>query len=265
MLTVLLSHERSGSHLLGEAIKSLDGVRMFDEVCNAHAMPADSYPESFHRFHRDWITQKPEHISCPTFALQAEFNKAYFEHLTKLAAPLNAVVDIKYGHIHLFEGSWWPLFRRPMFFVSCESCDVRLIHLHRLNTLEAAVSAHIAEERKVWHSWQPEATRTEGFTCAVPVAQIVNDARLLIEQSSWIGSRWMGRIPVLTVTYEELATDIARPDSELLARTASHVGGTIQTLFRPSLQKLGRPLQESIINYAELKMACRGTPLDPMT
>jgi len=262
MLTILLSHERSGSHLLGEAVKSLAGVRMIDEVCNPHAMPADKCPESFHRFHRNWIAENPEHLSCPQFQLQMEFNRTYFTLLDNLAAPLNAVVDIKYGHIHHFEGPWWPLFRRPMFFASCESCNVRIIHLYRLNTVEAAVSAHIAERRKVWHSWQSEAAQMDAFTCSVPVNQIVNDARLLIEQTRWIGSRWMGRIPVLTVTYERLAAEIANPNSELLEEIGTHVGGEVTSAFRPGLKKLGRPLQESVTNHGELVDACKGTDLE---
>ena len=53
MITILLSHERSGSHLLSELLDLFKGVSSVGEVCNARAVPVED-EESFHRFRRDW-------------------------------------------------------------------------------------------------------------------------------------------------------------------------------------------------------------------
>ena len=44
----------------------------------------------------------------------ARLTDAYFAHLASIAKPNKKIfVDIKYGHVHNFEISWWPSERRP--------------------------------------------------------------------------------------------------------------------------------------------------------
>src|SRR6185503_13749538 len=128
-LTILLCHERSGSHLLGEFLGSLDGVRMFDEVCNAGAVQPKSAPESFHRFRHDAIMGDPNLLLDPTPARHLQFIRAYFAHLKTLDAFPNIAVDIKYGHVVNFEGWWWPITPRPRLFTFCAEDDIGVIHL----------------------------------------------------------------------------------------------------------------------------------------
>lgn len=264
MLTFIVSHERSGSHLLAEAIASFSGVRVFDEVCNPHAVPPDERPESLHAFRSNWFKAKPDHLRHPSFVKQRDLNEAFFLHLQALAAPNNAVADVKYAHIHNFEEVWWPLFKRPSFFFACQRFGIRIIHLHRLNTLEAAVSAQIAEKRKLWHSWQLSGENIDEGKIELPIDAVVSEALLLMEQARWISSHWLKGVEHSVVSYEELTKAISDCDGKLFGRLALHVGGEIATNFKPKLQKLGRPLRESVVNYEDLVSACRGTPLEKM-
>ncbi|KUO64873.1 MAG: hypothetical protein APF80_16445 [Alphaproteobacteria bacterium BRH_c36] len=262
MLTLLLSHERSGSHLLGEAIKSLSGTKMFDEVCNPHAVPANNYEESFHGFHAAWCRDKIGFLEAPGHKKQMQFNAAYFDHLQAIAGDANAVVDIKYGHIHHFEANWWPIFRRPSLFQSCQVNGIRVLHLHRVNSLEAAVSDEIASQRKIWHSWQTDTGQPPDEKFEVPIEKVINSALLLIEQSRWINEKWLPGVKSMTVTYEQISSDLLDDSTGLRKRIGEFVGGSIESSFLPELKKLGRPLSESVANYNELIKCCRGTALE---
>lgn len=264
MLTFIVSHERSGSHLLAEAIASFSGVRVFDEVCNPHAVPPDDRPESLHAFRSNWFRARPDHLRHPSFVKQMDLNEAFFLHLQALAAPNSAVADVKYAHIHNFEEVWWPLFRRPSFFFACQRFGIRIIHLHRLNTLEAAVSAQIASKRKLWHSWQKNDENLPEGKVDLPIDAVVSDALLLIDQARWISSHWLAGVEHIEVSYEDLTRSVVDGNDAFFRVIASHVGGLNVALFKPNLQKLGKPLAESIANYEAFASACRGTVLEKM-
>src|SRR5215475_5564753 len=94
--TILLSHERSGSHLLGEYIASLSGATMFDEVCNARSVKPSDGGASYHRFRHEAILRDPQLVLEPTRERHTAFVRSYFDHLSRLRPNKNVVVDIKY-------------------------------------------------------------------------------------------------------------------------------------------------------------------------
>lgn len=263
MLTILLSHERSGSHLLAEAIASLQGVKVLDEVCNPHAAPADKFEYSFFRFFHEWANRDPGFLLSPSYESKKAFNAAYFRLLEEAGGQPSVVVDIKYAHVHHFEAFWWPILRRPYLFVCGQEMGVRFIHLYRQNVIEASVSTFISAARKVWHSWQVEASTASTDPIEVPVRQIVDDADLLAQQSMWMGN-WLGGTNHLTLTYEEINAGLNGDNENLMARIAAHVDGVVAQPYQPKLKKLGQPLRESLANYDELVRTCEGTAFATM-
>ncbi len=254
MVTILLSHERAGSHLVGELLASFAGVSSIEEVCNANAVPAGR-AESFHRFRLDWWLSHPDTALDPSFERSLEFGRAFFAYLASLRDPDNIVVDIKYGHLHNFEEYWKPIFCRPLFFSLCDEIPMNVLHLYRRNVVEAAVSAHVAEIRRIWHSYESGAAEATQQRHTIDVARVIQDALLLTQQTKWIRERWLDKVGSFELQYEEVVR-VLREDQGGFDELATFVGGVRTGPFMPTLKKLGRPLRDSIENFDDLARAC---------
>jgi LPS sulfotransferase NodH len=260
MFTIIVSHERSGSHLLAELLKNFGGLRVFDEVCNADAVAPNAGSASFHWFRLDWAKKYPDLAMRPSFGNVRDFGRAYFDYLAEKAPAKNCAVDIKYGHLHNFDPAWHPVFRRPMLFTLCETMPMKVIHLYRENVVEATVSAHIAEATKVWHSWQADAKPELPTTHRLNIWQVVRDSVLLREQTKWISENWLQDTDNFKITYDTLSR-VANEGGPEIAQLAKFVGGKEVKPFAPKLKKLGQKLQDSVSNYAELVAACESAGL----
>ena len=249
---VLLSHERSGSHFVGEFIGHLTGFRMYDEVCNPDAVKPTKASESFHRFRYDAGVRDPALVLEPSFKKHREFVISYFDHLLSLRAPQNIAVDIKYGHVQNFEWCWWPFLERPALLNICESIGIGIIHLFRENVVEATVSAMVAEKRKVWHSWQADAPDTKPHR--LPVKEVVRKSKLLERQIA-LFRHWTNKNTRLEITYENVADDLGKGGTSEDAIT-KFLHTTLRTPFSPRVQKLTPPLHEIVENYDALRAAC---------
>ncbi|MDN2566094.1 Stf0 sulfotransferase family protein [Aquibium sp. A9E412] len=236
---------------------------MYDEVCNPHAVPAEKSEASFFRFLQEWIKQDPSFISSPSYEKKKVFSSEYFNHLLSKSGTDSIVIDIKYGHVHNFESFWWPIFRKPSLFSYCEELGIRVIHLFRENVVEAAVSAFIANENKIWHSWQKGSELHKERTHLIPVKKIISDAKLLKIQNRWF-SNWMRDLPLLTFTYEEIDKNLNADNDEIMKKISDHVAGVYSKPYTPKLKKLGKPLRESVSNFDELAKACQGTAFEGM-
>jgi len=252
--TILLCHERSGSHLLGEFLSSLDGVRMFDEVCNARSVQPKLAPESFHRFRYNAILSDPGILLDPTAERHLQFIRAYFTHLAKLASFRNIAVDIKYGHVVNFEGWWWPITPRPRLLTFCEEDDISVIHLFRENPVQAIASGQIANQRSLWHAWEKGAEEAQARTYKLAIPELIRRVQDLETEKSWF-KRWLGKVRHIELTYERVSLELGR-GGELDGTLAEFVGGAPNGPFVPRHKKVTRPLPDIVENFAELKSAC---------
>lgn len=257
-LFILLSHERSGSHLVGEFLSSLTDFKVFDEVCNPDAVKPEHFLESFYRFKYDTIVRDPQFLLNPTRQGHFAFVEAYFKQLLALRAPHNVAVDIKYGHVQNFEWWWWPMLERPTLLNICEASGIGVIHLFRENVIEATVSSMIADRRKVWHSWQANA-ETMSQTFRLPVQEIIRRAKLLEKEIQWF-RKWTKKNNRIEITYERVSAELGH-NGQLDAELAIFLGGAPTAPFRPRYQKLTRPMREVLENFDELKAACEGAGL----
>jgi hypothetical protein len=255
---ILLSHERSGSHLIGEFIATVADFRMYDEVCNPDAVKPTKHTESFFRFRHDALLKDPSMLLAPSSQKHREFVKAYFSYLLSLSRTPKIAVDIKYGHVHNFELFWWPILERPALFNICEQENIRIVHLYRENVVEATVSALVASKRKVWHSWQA-GSETAMSRFKLPVHEVVKKARLLEQQTAWFRD-WTGKNAKLAITYEQIASELGKGGA-LDKTITGFLGASLKTPFKPRVQKLTPPLREVVENFEELARACNDAGL----
>lgn len=145
---VILSHERSGSHLLGDYIASLADVTVVDEVCNPNAVDPLTNELSFPGFQHRFALAHPEQFLKPTLVDRVQFVRSCFEHLRN-TSERRVVLHIKYGHLLQFNWFWARLFSRPLLFAVLRDMESPVIHLHRENVVEAAISDQYAMTRGI--------------------------------------------------------------------------------------------------------------------
>lgn len=258
-ISILLSHERSGSHLAGEFIGALENYRMVDEVCNPGALKPNTHRESFHRFKYDYILADPSYSLEPSRKGHADFVKAFFDYVATVKDPFDIAIDVKYGHVQNFEWWWWPPLERPYLFHFCEQNDIGVVHLYRENVIEATVSSAIADQRKIWHSWEKGADAGITQKFKLNITHIVQRAQLLDRQSE-LYRGWTAKNRKLAITYEDIAAGVGK-GGEIETRIGEFLGSKPRREFKPRHQKLTPPLRDVVANYEELQSACRAAGL----
>jgi hypothetical protein len=121
--------------------------------------------------------------------------------------------------------------------------------------MEAVVSAHLAQARKLWHSSEPKADELMKRKHRLNPDVVVQDIELLMAQVTWIREHWLPGNRTLDVTYEELAETI-REKNNLRQRVADFLGVTQKSEFAPNLKKIVTSVEESVENYSEMRQAC---------
>ena len=254
---ILLSHERSGSHFVGEYLALHSGLKVFDEVCNPHAVPPHEREESVFRHLHDYLARHPDLLLRHDFDRHYAWVESYFLHLSELAGQAgasHAVVDIKYGHIHRFEQHWWQSIDRPLLFWFCQWSGIRVIHLHRENVVEACVSMSISGQSQIWHSWQKgaaEKRKPQGVR--VDVKQVIERCHSLVVQRNLVET-WLRDVQALSMTYERVAAGL--PDGPAASELSAFLGlpRTAPAEFQHA--RLPRTMAEVVENYDELRAAC---------
>jgi hypothetical protein len=183
-LTLLISHDRSGSHYLGSFIRALPYHRMIDEVCNEQAVDPVSNPLSFFGFRHRRATETPDYALRRNPNVVCALLDEYFAFVVAESQGSRVVVDIKYGHVHNFEIAWWPFFRRPYLFEYAQSRRLRMIHLSRWNSLETVISGELAESRRIWHATTGKPRASEADAIMVDRSRLLEQVTLLNEQKA---------------------------------------------------------------------------------
>lgn len=256
-LHLLLSHERSGSHFVGEFLASHANVRMFDEVCNPRAVPAKERAESMYGHLHAYLQQNPELLLDMNFDRKYAWAKAYFEHLQAIAGTEHVVVDIKYGHMHAFEQHWWQSAERPLLLHLCEWEGIGIVHLYRENIVEACISMQVSEQTQLWHTWQLE-RESDGHERRARKAHI-DTAKLLSMCHSFqlerrLVERWLPGTRHHTLTYEEAKGGL--PGRKPGRALAEFVGARGRTASETLHERVSRSLPQMIENFDEVVTAC---------
>ena len=251
---VLLSHERSGSHFVGEFVSGLQGMHIYDEVCNPHAVQAQDRPESYYGFLHRYIQAHPELLQQMSFGTHSAWLRAYFGFLAEHAGTPHSLVDIKYGHIHKFEQHWWQALSRPMLMSFCEYEGIGIVHLYRVNVVQAVASYMVAEQRQVWHSWQEGAKPVGKPKVQLDCERLVAEAQLLVQQQL-LTKRWLRNTRHFTLTYEDAAAQLPS-GGQLADELCAFIGSARSAPFVASHERVSQSLAQTVSNYDELKAVC---------
>lgn len=257
-LTLLISHDRSGSHYLGSFIRAVPNHRMVDEICNEQALDPVRDPLSFFGFRYARSLETPDYALRRTPAVVSNLLDDYFSFALASSPPGGLTIDIKYGHIHNFEVAWWPIFRKPFLFEYAGSRGIGIIHLSRWNSLETVVSGEVAEARKVWHAVGAQKPAGPADAIKVDKKQLVRQIEMLNDQKAAI-FRWTRNLRCLPILYEELVDTVE--GSACRARIAEFLGSVPPPDFSSSYNKVTPPMHLMIRNWHEISSFCRENDL----
>ena len=257
-LTLLVSHDRSGSHYLGSYIRSLPEQTMVDEVCNEEALDPVRDTLSFFGFRHRRSLEVPDYALRRTPPIVSRLLDEYFSFALDSSPPGGVTIDVKYGHIHNFEAAWWPIFRRPFLFEYAGWRDIKVVHLSRWNSLESVVSGYVAESRKVWHAIGAQKPAAPADAIEVDIKQLDHQIRILNEQKAAI-FRWTKNLRCLSVLYEELVDPVQ--GRACRDRVAQFVGSAPPREFSSPYRKVTPPMHLVIRNWAEVSAYCRDNEL----
>lgn len=257
-LTLLISHDRSGSHYLGSYIRSLPQQTMTDEVCNEQALDPVRDSLSFFGFRYRRSLEDPDYSLRRSPSVVSKLLDEYFAFALESSPPGGVTIDVKYGHVHNFEAAWWPIFRKPFLFEYAGSRGLKVIHLCRWNTLETIISGEVAEARKVWHAVGQQKPAGPADAVDVNTRHLARQIQMLNEQKAAI-FRWTKSLRCLPLLYEELIDPVqGRACRE---RIAEFLGSAPPKEFSSPYRKVTPPIHLVIRNWAEVSTFCRENEL----
>jgi hypothetical protein len=257
-LTLLLSHDRSGSHYLGSIIRALPRHRMVDEVCNEQAVDPVSNPLSFFGYRHKHSTEHPDYALRRRPDVVRSLLDAYFSFVLAQSEGKSVAIDIKYGHVHNFEIAWWPVFRKPFLLEYAQSRRLKMIHLSRWNSLETVISGEVAESRKLWHAIADKPQASEADAIEVDCRRVLEQITLLNQQKDAFYA-WTRGVNCLSVLYEELSGPAAGPATRV--RLARFLEAEPPAAFASPYKKVTPPLHRIVKNWEELTKVCRENAL----
>ena len=257
-LTLLISHDRSGSHYLGSYIRAVPDQTMIDEVCNEQALDPLEHPLSFFGFRHRRSAENPDFSLRRTPKVVSALLDEYFAFALDSSPPGGVTIDIKYGHIHNFEAAWWPIFRKPFLFEYAGSRAIKIIHLSRWNSLETVVSGEVAEARKVWHAIGSQKIAAPADAIELEKHQLARQIKILNEQKAAI-FRWTRNLRSLPILYEEMVDPLQ--GTACRARIAEFLGSAPPANFSSPYRKVTPAMHLMIRNWAEISAFCRENEL----
>lgn len=257
-LTLLISHDRSGSHYLGSFIRALPGQEVIDEVCNEQAVDPVHDPLSFFGFRYRLSLDEPDYCLRRNPEIVTALLDRYFAFVAKACGARAVTIDVKYGHIHNFDIAWWPIFRRPFLFDFCRRRGIKIIHLSRWNSLQAIVSGEVAESRRTWHAVgeTPPASRADAIE--LDKQKVLRQVLSLNQQKDAV-SRWLRGLTCLNVSYEEMIDPLLGLNCR--AQIAAFLGVSAPGDFTSPYQKVTPPPEIVVRNWQEIVELCRENEL----
>ena len=250
---VLISHLRSGTHMLRTALDSHPAIRVQAEPFNSNSR---ELPYDFEMPSRVILDQWVYPV-LPTNIRAAGFVLHTYHPWSLRAFP------------HLRSNPQWA----DVWSVLASWPGLHVIVLRRKNGIRRHLSQLVADCRNYWHSWKAERVESVTHLSRLPnrayigseppvVDPIVVDPDRLIVDLEEIEERYafaeqrMGHLPRLSLSYEELCEI---PDDAF--QRAQEFLGVEPRPLSPALHRLeDRSLDHAIANYQQLRQRLHTTP-----
>lgn len=255
-LIFLLSHERSGSHLLAGYLKNF-GILSTDEVCNNQQSDAPRDPTQFSAFLEARAAEDRKFL-YRTWQGMEELMQDYCDVLIRRFGPGQSVlVDVKYGHLHNFNSYWNMPGWTPNLIEFIRKAGHKIIHLHRQDHCSAIISNHIAHLRQLWNQpGEKDPNQSEGELANVRIEKREFFRWVWALTQSIRAIRWtlhFNGIPHCELVYEDirpssLGRDTARRLCEYLGLDESDM-----SKFVPKTAKMTLRPEQIVANYDELR------------
>lgn len=243
---VLVSHLRSGTHMLRSSLESHPAI-----VCQSEVFNSDN---------RDL----PYPLSTPAREILDRWVYGDLPATTRCAGFV----------IHSYQP--WGLCLVPqlrqnpkwasVWTILAEMDDLKVLHLKRANLLRRHLSHIMARRTAIWHCWDgarvaevthlgnpPPQSQIDSRPTNPP--QVTLDPKRLeedfldVERARRFADQTLTAHPILDVSYEELCRDY-----QGVCRGVQHFLGVAPLALQPALEKLERrSLAQAIRNYQELK------------
>lgn len=239
---IILSTQRTGSHLLGDILGSHPAFAQAGEVL----IPGTRKRGSFDKY----IETAKSTSDNPATVLDD-----FLDHL-RSRRPTASYVGflVKYGHADRIGGQ--DLTVDPAF------ARIRIIHLVRRNLLRLVASHRLAAARKVHVSRRP--VRHKVNSVSLNTKTLVDSLRSRREQIEEMSAKLTGRPGVLEVAYEEIMSG-STVSQACLSRLTSFFGASNEFRNDPATVRLAPVrLPDLIANYTDVARILRGTEFERM-
>lgn len=239
---VVLSTQRTGSHLLGEVLGSHPAFAQAGEVL---------IPETTKRGSLDsFLAARPGDTTPPPLLW-----REYISHLRQSNPSASHVgFLVKYGHVSRFAGL--SLVESP------ELADTRIVHLVRRNLLRVVASHQLAVTRRVHVTKEHKTYDVNSVTLdpSATLAAITSRAKTVAEYRAKLAQRDR----VLELAYEDIM-DCGQVRQETIDSLCSFFDVDDRFTRTPETVKLAPPqLADLIDNYEDIAHALRDTEYKAM-
>ena len=204
---VVIGAQRTGTNLLREILNTHDQIAMLGEILSPS--PAPAHWENFLK------RQVPGVFPAPGVQATAALLDRYFEYVLYRIrnhwmdgdkSQCRAIgVDIKYNQLRHLAPSDWDPDAAPFLLQYLGSRGVTLVHVSRKNVIHCAISALVAQERKLWHNYEGAAVDRR---FAIDPEICLDYARAIArDRRSFLAS--VDGCKIVEVSYEDLTEEIA--------------------------------------------------------
>lgn len=232
--------------MLRSLLETVPGVLAPAEICNANSSGIRSDPSSYLRFRAQACAANADYF-YPVMGTQLQLLDEYMAYLGRTLPDATWIVlDVKYSHVHNFNGAWWDFVSPPFLLEYARKRTIPVIHLVRENVYQTGISNIYAQKSGVWSARHAE---------DVPRTVIKIPRRLLERRVARLVrtihqfEEWLSEYRHLRINYESL---VASP-AEVVMQIGAHLGFRGETLPTSAFVRTTPPYEEAVENFEELK------------
>jgi hypothetical protein len=265
----VIAIQRSGTHLLREILNSNNQLSIASEPFNritqsfcfekyVASLPEEAYPACD-------SDQAMKLLDGFIDTLDADVDRNQFVYGGPKRQNRAIGLDVKYNQLKSAAPAYCDLRQKPFLLEYFHDRHVRIVHLVRRNVVQVAISAIIANMRKVWHNYNGASV---GGPYRIPPQDLFNYANWITEERNAFEPMANG-LKVHTCYYEDIVDDLQsvdrfkrfRRNTAALSKMAEFLDVRNRFQDHGHIRKvINRPYRALLANYDELISAVQNSP-----